>query len=488
MKSLNILMVAAEAFPYAKTGGLADVVGALSAALADLGAKVALVMPFYRQVDPGRSWFRSTGLSVKVTMGRRKPTAKLWHHQPREGVDVYLLKCDRYFDREGLYGTNEGDYPDNAERFFFFSRAALEAVRAVGFRADVVHCHDWHAGLVPAYLSTLYRRVSLFRKTATLFTVHNLGYQGLFPSTDWPLTSLPSSLFTPQGLEFYGKINCMKAGLVFADLLNTVSRGYAKEIQTPALGFGLDGVLRERAGDLHGIMNGIDVEEWNPARDPHIPKPYEASDLSGKTVCKQALQREMGLPVDGDTPLLCNITRLTDQKGVDLIAEAFDATMGLGVQFVLLGSGEKKYEQLFLDLGAKYPRQARVRIMYDTSLAHRIEAGGDIFLMPSRYEPCGLNQMMSLRYGTVPLVRATGGLNDSVREFSPGRRTGNGFKFAAYDSEALSKKIRESIGLFPKRSLWHSLMRNGMKGDYSWDHSAKKYLELYRLALKKRSG
>jgi starch synthase len=257
MKPIQIFMIASEAFPYAKTGGLADVVGALSPALADLGARVALVLPFYRQVDPGRSWARPTGMTVKVPMGHRLETAEIWYHHLRDGVSVYLLKCDRYFDREGLYGTSEGDYPDNSERFFFFSRAALETARAVDLRADVVHCHDWHTGLVPVYLSTLYRDDPFFADTATLFTIHNLGYQGLFPRDDWPLTGLPSSLFTPQGIEFYGKINCMKGGLVFADLLNTVSQRYAKEIQTPEFGFGLDGILRERAGELHGIMNGI---------------------------------------------------------------------------------------------------------------------------------------------------------------------------------------------------------------------------------------
>jgi len=484
---MQILMAASEVYPYAKTGGLADVVGSLSQALNRLGVRVAVVLPYYKSIERSRFELKQTGLRISVPLGSHHETAEIWSHDLR-GVSVFLVKCDRYFDRENLYGTPEGDYPDNAERFIFFSRAVLETARAVHLRPDLIHCHDWHTGLVPILLSTFYRADAHFESSATLFTIHNLGYQGIFWHYDWPLTGLPWSLFTDQGAEFFGKINCMKAGLVFSDLLNTVSPRYAREIQTPEFGFGLDGVLRARSGSLFGILNGIDVEEWDPSKDPHLPRTYGFSDLSGKGACKEGLQKELGLPVEGETPILSSITRLTAQKGLDLLLAVFDEIMALGTQFVLLGSGDKEYEDRFKKVAEKYPLQVHVRISYDNRLAHRIEAGSDVFIMPSRYEPCGLNQMMSLRYGTVPLVRATGGLDDSVRSFSPQSGKGNGFKFKPYEATALLTKTRQAVELYPKRPQWHRLMQNGMLGDYSWDVSAKKYLGIYRLAQKTRQG
>jgi starch synthase len=466
------------------------VIGALCSALAGLGLEVTLVLPFYRQIERTRYAFTPTGREVSVLSGADQQRAEIWRDDSQRSFSVYLLKCDRYYDREGIYGNDRGDYPDNGARFFFFSRAVLETARAIGFAPDLIHCHDWHTGLIPAYLSSIYRNVPFFGRTATLFSIHNLGYQGLFSRKDWPLTGLPESLFTPRGVEFYGKINCMKAGILYSDLVSTVSRSYAREIQTPEFGFGLEGVIKQRAHRLHGVLNGIDIDEWDPSKDPYIAHPYEASALSGKSVCKRALQKELGLPVDPDIPLLCSISRLVDQKGVDLIAACFDDLMKTGVQYVMLGSGEKRYETLFADLAAGYFRQTYFRMAYDGPFSHRIEAGADILLMPSRYEPCGLSQLIGLRYGTVPLVRATGGLDDTVKPFRIRSRSGNGFKFREYDARAFLKKIGEAIALYPRKSIWHALMRNGMSEDFSWDAPARKYLRLYRLArtLSKNSG
>lgn len=353
----------------------------------------------------------------------------------------------------------------------------LESAKVLGLNPDVVHCNDWHTGLIPLYLKTDY--AADFPRAASLFTIHNLGYQGLFWHLDWHLLNLSWDYFNFRGLEFYGKINFLKGGLYYADLLSTVSVKYAKEIQTSDSGHQLDGVLRDRATDLHGILNGLDTIEWNPGSDPHITATYDITDLKGKQACKAALQKEFALPVVKKIPLFAIITRLVEQKGLRLIAGILKKLLSGPVQVIVLGTGEKEYETLLQDFAAQYSDKMAVKIAYDSKLSHRIEAGADIFLMPSQYEPCGLNQMMSLRYGTVPIVRATGGLDDTVKTFSPKTGKGNGFKFKAYTETALLKQINKARVLFEDKPTWRTLMKNGMSGDYSWDRSSKAYIKHY---------
>ncbi len=477
-------MAASEVFPYAKTGGLADMVSSLSQALAKQGHSVTVFLPLYEQVDPRRTLLKPLDINFLVPLSHQQIKGGLFSHES-EGVKYYFVECDSYFKRSGLYGTKEGDYPDNAARFVFFSRAVLEAAKTLSLKPDIFHCHDWHTGLIPVYLKTLYEKD--FPKSGSLFTIHNLGYQGIFWHYDWHLTNLPWDYFNDRALEFYGKINFLKGGITFSDALSTVSPKYAKEIQTVALGYQLEGVLAHRKKDLVGILNGIDTEEWNPSSDRHLSCRYDSKNLSGKEKCKEALQKEVGLSTQKKRPLLAMITRITEQKGVDLVIEAFTKMMGYGIQFVMMGTGERRYEIMLQSLAAQCPGQAVVKIAYDPSLAHRIEAGADIFLMPSKYEPCGLSQMMSLRYGTVPIVRATGGLDNTVATFNPKTLLGNGFKFTEYSPTALLRQIKKACDLFREKKKWQALIQNGMQGDLSWKISAGKYVKLYLDILEKRS-
>lgn len=478
-------MVSPEAVPFAKTGGLADVAGALPKALKGIGADVALVIPKYGVIDERKFGIRDTGITVKVPMSDGFKRADVLKGETGEGVPVYFIKKERYFDRENLYGTEDGDYPDNAERFTFFSRAVLELCKAINFKADIIHCNDWQTALIPVYLKTLYKGEPFFSDTATVYTVHNLGYQGLFWHFDMHLTGLGWELFTPEGVEFYGKINLMKGGLVFSDILTTVSKAYSKEIQTEEFGYGLEGVLVRRKKDLYGIINGIDYEEWDPARDSHVAANFSPEDMKGKAICKAELQRLYSLPVKKDIPLVGMISRLADQKGFDLIEEAMDRLMEMDLQFVFLGTGDRRYQELLEDIGRRYPEKAGVRIAYNTSLAHKIEAGADMFLMPSRYEPCGLNQLYSLKYGTIPVVRATGGLDDTIKNFVPKTGNGNGFKFRDYSAEALLKAVNKAVDLYGDRKAWKKMMQNAMSCDFSWENSAREYLKVYRKAVNK---
>ncbi len=483
---MRVLFAASEVAPFAKTGGLADVAGALPAALAGLGVDVRVVMPLYRQIDRGAHALRDTGTLLEVPIAGRTETTAV--HEGRlpgrggAGVPVYFLEADRYYDRDGLYGVAGRDFQDNAERFTFFSRAVVELGRHDLVRADLFHCHDWQTGLVPAYLETLYAADPVVGRAASVFTVHNLGYQGLFWHYDLHLTGLGWEHFTPAGLEYWGKISFLKAGLVYAALLTTVSPTYAKEIQTEEMGHGLDGVLRARADRLVGVLNGLDVDEWNPETDRYIPVRYSVRDLSGKAADKTALQEAYRLPKRSDVPIVGIIARLADQKGCDLIAEALPALVERGVQVVLLGAGDPAYEDLFRNAARKYPSEVGVTIAYDNALAHLIEAGADLFLMPSRYEPCGLNQMMSLRYGTVPVVRATGGLADTVVEAAPDEG-GNGFAFVPYETGALLGAVDRALACFGDREWWRALQAKGMSADFSWAASARHYLDVYRQAL-----
>ncbi len=486
---MKILFVAPEAAPFAHTGGLGDVAGALPKALGRLGHDVRLIMPLYQAVNVQRHRLRivASGLSVPTASGPQ--AVDLLEGNLSGGVPVYFVRHDPSFDRDGLYQTPSAeDYPDNAERFALFCRAALEVCRQVDFQPEMLHAHDWQTALLPVYLKTTLSGDPFFQRTATVFTIHNLGYQGLFPPEVLPRLMLPRELFTPAGLEFYGKGNLLKGGLLFADLLTTVSRRYSQEIQTVDQGFGLDGVLKERQSDLFGVLNGIDPEEWSPAGDPHIAAHYTVDNLSGKARCKADLQRRLELPVRATVPLLAVISRLAGQKGLDLLHDILDTLMTLKVQLVLLGSGDKELEAAFREAAARHPSKLAVRIGFDLPLSHQIEAGADLFLMPSRYEPCGLNQMYSLAYGTIPVVRATGGLDDTVVRFDPGTGQGNGFKFEEATAPAFLQAIRQALALYREQAPWHRLITNAMTADFTWDHSAREYEQLYRRAVEKMRG
>jgi starch synthase len=400
---------------------------------------------------------------------------------------VYFVENDRYYQRDALYGKGGADFADNSERFIFFSRAVLEAVVALRLPCDVIHCHDWQTGLIPVYLKTIYRSAPAFAKVGTLFTIHNLAYQGVFWHWDMKLTGLDWSLFNWNQLEFWGKVNFMKGGLVFSDLISTVSETYSKEIQTPEYGCGLEGVLRERSKDLFGVINGIDYEVWNPAVDPLIPTRYDAKKLNGKAACKKFLQRKCGLPVR-KAPLVGMISRLADQKGFDLAAEVMAELLTSDVQFVVLGTGEPKYHDLLNRLARNYPDRMSVTLGFDNQMAHEIEAGADMFLMPSRFEPCGLNQLYSLKYGTAPVVRSTGGLADTVVDCTPetlDKGAATGFSFEKYSAADLLATLKRALACYADRKTWLKLIKNGMGQNWSWDESARKYVKLYGLARNK---
>lgn len=484
---MHILLVSSEVVPFAKTGGLADVAGALPRALAGLGVEVTVALPRYRSIDGARFGLRKVLDGVRVPVGDRQETLTVFE-APMPGARALLLGHEGFFGRDGLYQEKGQDYPDNAERFTAFARGLLEVVRALGLAPDLLHCNDWQTGLIPPYLKALYAGDPVLGRAATLFTIHNLGYQGLFPAEKFRVTGLPWELFHWQGLEFWGKVNFLKGGLVHADCLSTVSRRYSQEIQTPEFGAGLEGVLKERAADLYGILNGVDTEEWNPATGKHLAANYSREDLSGKAACKADLQRAMGLPVRPEVPVLGVISRLADQKGIDLVAASAEALLAEETQLVLLGTGDPSLEAAFTTLRQKQPSGAGVRIGFDVGLSHKIEAGADLFLMPSRYEPCGLNQMYSLLYGTIPVVRATGGLDDTVIPFDPKTGRGNGFKFAEATAAALLGAVREALACYRNRPLWHRLVQNAMAADFSWTRSAREYVEVYRRAIEKRRG
>ncbi|MBM4125328.1 MAG: glycogen synthase GlgA, partial [Nitrospira sp.] len=482
-------MASPEAVPFAKTGGLADVAGALPCELARLGHRVCLVIPRYGAIDGAalglKEWRR---LAVPTALGTIKAAIEQGTLPDGQGR-VLAVRHDPYFDRAGLYQESGRDYPDNLERFAFFSRAVLELLPVLqnesGWVPDVLHAHDWQTALSLVYLRT--RDAGAPRHAIrTMFTIHNIGYQGLFPARDYWKTGLGPELFTPKTLEFYGSVNLMKGGLVFADSLTTVSPTYSREIQTPEFGFGLDGVLRERQDRLAGIINGIDAALWNPETDAYLPCRYSAADLSGKKVCKAAVQREMALPVREEVPLLGIVSRLTEQKGLDLVADILPELAMLDLQVALLGSGDPATEARFRALQAQFPRKVGLSIGFDDGLAHRIEAGADMFVMPSRYEPCGLSQLYSLRYGTVPIVRRTGGLADTVVSYSPqaireGRATG--FLFGEATKEALLATVLLALRVYAEGREWQALIRAGMAQDVSWAKSARAYVELYRKML-----
>ncbi len=475
---MRIVFIASECVPYSKTGGLADVVGALPGALAELGHDVEVLIPRYRMTKPGPALRGASSVTVPLSSGYK--FAEIQDGGVAKGVRHYFVDCPELFDREGLYQTREGnDYPDNAVRFAAFSLASIEFLKRRDSPPTVIHCHDWQTSLTPVFLKKLYTHDPFFRETSTVLTIHNLGYQGLFPPDVLPRISLDASLFSIDGVEFFGRVNLLKGGILFSDFITTVSNKYASEIQSPEFGYGLDGVLRSRARRLRGILNGADYDVWNPATDNLIPARYTPQNLEGKRVCKKELLRKMGASNPAmDRPVIGIVSRFATQKGFDLIALIAEELMKTDVYIVALGAGEPEYESLFQTLATTYPASFFVKIGYDNELAHQIEAGADIFLMPSRYEPCGLNQIYSLKYGTAPVVRATGGLDDSIEEFDGTR--GTGFKFIEYSAAALLAALREAIETYSQRSSWVRLMQNGMKKDFSWAASARAYSEIYR--------
>lgn len=481
---LKILMASPEVHPFAKTGGLADVSAALPRTLKAMGHDVRVIMPKYRMAG-GRRRFKDLGLRVDVPVGKTVKKGSLYEAKLHKKIPIYFVANNEYFQRKHLYGENNKDYPDNAARFIFFCRSILEACKALKFQPDIIHCHDWQTGLVPVYLKSLYRDDPFFKDTRTLYTVHNMAFQGNFGRPDLELAHLPEELFNPDGVEFYGKFSFLKSGLVYADLLTTVSPTYCREVQTPEWGFLLDGVLRHRGGDFHGILNGVDYQEWDPARDPWIEKNYGPEKLGGKRACRKKLIQTFALDADESIPILSMVCRLSHQKGVDIVIDAMETMLQWQIRFVILGTGDSQYQEFFRELPKRYPGKCACRIGFDEKLAHQVLAGSDIFLAPSRFEPCGLTQLYAMKYGTVPLVRSVGGLADSVQEFDPNTDKGTGFKFFPFETKYFLKTLQKALSFYKDRNKWRRLMLNGMARDYSWNLAAEKYLGLYFKALTK---
>ncbi len=480
---LKILLASSEVYPYAKTGGLADIAGSLPKALKQLGHDVRVIMPKHKCVAQCPLGIRPMGLDVDIPIGGTRKKGFLYSSHLNGGIPIYFVGNETYYSRDPIYGTRHGDYPDNAERFIFFCRSVLEVCKSVGFHPDIIHCNDWQTGLVPVYLKTVYADDKWFQNTRTIFSVHNLGYQGNFPSSELKTAGLPFSIFTPKGVEFYNHFSFLKSGLVFADLLTTVSPTYAKEIQTKAFGFKMDGILRQRSQELFGILNGVDYQEWDPAFDPCIEKNYTPESISGKFACKRKLADLFSLKVDDAMPIFSMVTRLSSQKGIDLVIDILGDILGEGTAFVLLGSGDSIYEDYFLKLSKKFPDRIGVHIGFDEKLAHQILAGTDFLLMPSQYEPCGLTQMYSLKYGAIPIVRSVGGLADSIKEFNLKTLRGTGFKFKKFAPDNLHRTVQKAVSVYRKKNQWQRLTLNNMNANFGWDRAAKKYCQLYRRVL-----
>lgn len=480
---LHILFVSSEVTPYAKTGGLADVSASLPAALADMDYRVTVVMPFYRSVQKGSFSLRRFGDSLSVPHGGGWVKDDIYCLDQKPNLTICFIKNDDFFDRDMLYGTPKGDYPDNADRFIYFSRAVLELTKLTGFRPDIIHCNDWQTGLIPVYLKTLYKDDPFFTQTRSLFTIHNLAYQGVFPKEYLGVSGLPGAVFTIDGVEYYDQMNFMKGGIVFSDLITTVSGKYAEEIQTPEFGHGLEGVLRNRRRYLHGVLNGVEDKDWNPRTDALIAARYDTRNITGKSACRRDLLSLYRLKAGKRVPIIGMISRLASQKGFDILLDALEELCSMDLRLVLLGTGDETYERQFTKAASKYRKRMGIKIAFDNVLAHKIEAGSDMFLMPSRYEPCGLNQMYSLKYGSIPIVRATGGLDDTITDFDPESRRGNGFKFVEYTALALVAAVKKALDVYQDRDLWFNLMKNAMESDFSWKRSAGRYAELYQQAV-----
>lgn len=495
---MKILLATSECVPFAKTGGLADVSGALPKALKGFKHDVRIIMPRYKKIDVKKFGLKTiakdipvsfkdkiemaTVMEGKISLNSVGEKSKRFAHIP-----VYFVDNEKYYNRDELYRTPFGDYEDNGERFVFFSRAVLETTKAVDFKPDVIHCNDWQTGLISAYLKTLYILDSFFLKTATLYTIHNIAYQGIFPENIFYLAGFDWWDFVPERFEYYGQVNFMKAGLIYADILNTVSKTYSCQIQaSEEFGRGMEGILAGRKDDLYGIINGLDYEDWNPRQDRNIVANYNLDNLGGKVVCKKDLQKINGLLISETTPLIGLISRLDSQKGFDILQDAIDEMVKMDLQFILLGTGDKKYMDLFKKIGIKYPRRVGINLKFDNALAHKIYAGSDMFLIPSCFEPCGLGQLISFTYGTIPIVHKTGGLADTVDQFRPNTGRGKGFVFSEYSSKSLLEAIKKAISLYKNKKKWNKLMKNGMEADFSWGRAAKEYIGLYKKAQQKK--
>ncbi len=456
MNRLKVLLASSEVAPFAKTGGLADVAGSLPLAFEKLGVDVRVIMPKY--------------ICVKIKGDETVIGG---------GIKVYFVVNDAYFNRKELYGDKFGDYHDNLERFAFFSKEVLARCKEEDFSPDIIHCNDWQSALVPVYLNTLYKYDRFFSKTRVLFTIHNMAYQGVFSKEEFPKIGLDRALFNINYFEFYDKVNLMKAALVYSDAISTVSPTYAKEILSEEFGCGLEGALKTREDVLYGILNGIDYNLWNPEKDSKIFKRYSLANIDDKYVNKEALQRQAGFKIDREIPLVGIISRLADQKGLDLLVKIIDDLLNLKLQFILLGTGENKYHLLLEKVAKAHQKNASINLKFDATLAQKIYASSDIFLIPSRYEPCGLGQMISFKYGTIPVARQTGGLKDSVSEFDPKTGTGNGFTFEEYRAERFFSEIKNALSVYKNRDVWMELVKKVMALDFSWEASAKEYVKLY---------
>lgn len=476
---MHVAIIASEAVPYAKTGGLADVTGALSKELVKLGHEVTLMLPKYSGIT-----MKPTGLisPLRFGFGGRQLTYSVIESR-MEGVRVVFVDAPYYFERAGIYGDTHGEFGDNDERFIFFTRACIDYFHRKEEHPDVFHCNDWQTALLPLYLKTHYQNHPL-GAVPSVFTIHNMAYQGIFPADHFALLDLHSQYFTADTLEFYGRLNFLKAGLLYADVIATVSKKYAEEIQTKDFALGLEGVVQSRKEVLFGILNGIDEEIWNPQTDSLISQHYSIADIEKKEICRQDLLKSAGWEPGLSSPVIGIVSRLATQKGFDLLESATEQILDMDMSIMVLGSGETRYERFFEHLKHRYPKHIAVALKFDNALAHRIEAGADMFMMPSRYEPCGLNQMYSLRYGTVPIVRATGGLDDTVQEWDVTQKTGNGFKFVEYSADALVQAVFRARKAFENKAEWRVLQKNGMSGDYSWKRSALHYLTLYEEAVR----
>jgi starch synthase len=480
--SLKILFLSPEVAPYAKTGGLADVAGSLPGALRKLGMDVMVGLPYYRTVRENGVATETVLPGLQVALNGSHLPCDVLNTQTDDGGRVFFIDREEFYDRSDLYATQKGDYPDNLQRFSYFNRAALLFAKETGFHFDVVHCHDWQTGLVPAFLRTRYAIDPFFSRVASVFTIHNMGYQGLFPPELLPVSGLPPSTFDPGGVEYWGNISLLKAGIQYADAITTVSPTYSREIQTSEFGMGMEGLLKGRSKDLHGILNGVDYGGWDPATDPHLGDHYSVETLKGKRKCKASLVRELHLDNKVlSRPLFAVVSRLTIQKGYDLLLEIMEEVVKFDAGIVILAAGEAQYQGPLDQLAQKYPSRIAVRIGFDESLAHRIMAGADMLLVPSRYEPCGLTQIYALRYGTVPIVRATGGLDDTIVQCDPRSGKGTGFKFAEFKAKAFLDQIAHAVEIFNDKDCWRTIVRNGMTADFSWEESAQKYVGLYKM-------
>ncbi len=480
---MNVLIACSEAVPYAKTGGLADVTGALLKEFRSGKLNVSLILPLYSVIKKRFKLYK-TGKIVRVPLGNFEIEGILWASDKEKYPEAYFIECDAFFGRPELYGTAEGDFTDNAIRYIFFSRAVLETCRALRIEPDVIHCNDWQTGLIPLYLKTLYARHKQFRKTATLLTVHNLGYQGLFDAGTMEYMGLGREFFIPEKLEFYGQLNFLKAGLLYADILNTVSPTYAREILTPEQGFGLDGLLRTRQDDLYGIINGIDPVEWNPADDELLHAAYSDENLKGKQECKRKFCRQARI-TNKMAPLLGMVSRLSSQKGLDLLLNSFDELIALGVTIAVLGKGDEAYHTAFVHKERQHAGSVRITIGFDEAVAHHIYAAADFFLMPSQYEPCGIGQLIAMRYGTVPVARKTGGLVDTIDDYDHLRENGSGILFRDFTPAAMQEAIKRALCIYRNAGSMAKIIQQGMRKKFFWQSSAEAYHTLYERAAKK---